>query len=411
MLPTEAQWHSKTVALYTSEDTGLKAQIASRLLFISESNDLPLVLSEKATSYRRITTLWVESRLSSIWLLDFENLEKSTTVLEQWQKKLGMVGGSYRLQADVAPVREFPVNAPSYQVSLDTNFHGANARLFLNQLYKISKLPSVGIKIAILDSGVDVNRSEFNKVKFIDSWDADFQLPGAVPEINQIHGNKIASLLWGSNKLNNTLGISHVAPPITPDAELIAIKSTSPWTSTLLDAFSRAVKSRADIINCSWILPFLHAPLGQYVSYVVNATQSGKNAIVITAESPQIGDQNALGLVSGVISVSSTDFRAQLANSSWSDNATVAVPGYFTVAKGNAESEVFTGTSAATALMTGLVAKLYYLHHELSSDDVIEILRTHSKLNTIRISTTNETKSYRELNFESFVAFLQSSEL
>jgi len=405
--PIETDWKNKIEASFSSQNSPLKVRIASRIIFTTDAENLPSKLVSSANSYRLIGSFWVRDVKQYVWMLNYQRLEQSIEVLRKFQYKYGQIDDFYRLQPDIAPLKEWNIETREYAVSLDSDFEGFNGQVFTQELVKLSQLTSRNVNIGIIDSGMSINSPIFRGIFPIDSWDADFNIPGAVSEYNISHGNKVASLLWGENNIPSN---SKISPSLTQDANLIAIKATMPWTSTLLSAFMRAESKGADIINCSWLISALHAPLAQYLNYIIASPHALKNPIIVAAEHPNIGNSNALSQIKGSISVSSTDFSGQLRNAAWSSRTTIATPSYFRVANGKVGGELFSGTSASTVLVSSLVAKLKYKWPKITSYEVAGILIRYSFLKKVTLKDSNEIKIYRVLDLAAFIKFLSNKD-
>lgn len=408
--PKEANWQQQTEAIFSTQNLPLNVRIANRLIFTTEAVTLPAELISSANSHRLIGSFWVRNVKQYIWLLNYEGLEQSITALRKFQLEYGQLDDFYRLQPDIAPLKKLNIEPREYAVSLDSDFLGPNGQAFTQGLVNLSQLTSKGVNIAIIDSGISINSPVFRGIFLIDSWDADFNIPGAVSEYNRFHGNKVTSLLWGKNHLPPNDVRNKTSPPLTQDANLIAIKATTPWTSTILSAFMRAEKKEADIINCSWLLSVLPAPIAQYLDYIIDSPHALTNPIIVTAEPPSIGVRNAMSQIKGSILVSSTDFIGQLRNVAWSSSTTIATPSYFMVANGNAGGELFSGTSASTALVSSLVAKLKYKWPEMSTHEVSNALIRYSRLKKVALKNSNEIQTYRALDLAAFINFLETKD-
>ena len=123
--------------------------------------------------------------------------------------------------------------------------------LALEKIWPYSK--GKGSRVAVIDTGVSLNLPDLRQTKLRFSWDIDLNIPGAVPEPHQKHGNKVAGLIWAQpDKVQNINKFSlGYAWGIAPYSELIALKLQRPWTSNLLLAFSLAEQQGACLLYTS----------------------------------------------------------------------------------------------------------------------------------------------------------------
>ncbi len=228
------------------------------------------------------------------------------------------------------------------------------------------------IKVAILDSGIDIDHEDLaGQFSYITSV-----VDSSGGEDDDGHGSHVAGIVAGI--ANNGTGIAGIAP----EAELLIIDvftndngDLGTDSATLVEAFSYVVAQDARVVNMS---------LGGYTNYdnalattLENATNAGIVCVAAggnrSTDSPHYpGDYEAC---IAVISTDSDDSRSSF--SDYGDLKDIAAPGgsiYSTYYNGGYHT--LSGTSMASPVVAGVAALVLSVNPDLSVDEVKNILYT-----------------------------------
>lgn len=228
-----------------------------------------------------------------------------------------------------------------------------------------------GVKIAVIDTGVDTAHPDLRgtivrSVNFVDADDRQFR--------RDRHGTEVAGII--AAVANNHEGIVGVAP----GARLLVFKAC--WqlrsdedaarcnTFTLSQALVAALDAHAQVINLSLSGPqdpLLHALL----------LEGLRRGIIIVGAAPAgtQSDDNALMQQNGVIQVASAEITSA-PEAPQQPGTPLRAPGreILTLLPGG-HYDFVSGSSLATAHVTGAVALLLAKHPQLSSNDIYQLLR------------------------------------
>lgn len=386
----------------------IRVKVANRLLLVSSRaislQELP-AQQQKAVAKMELLLHYQQQFVYLLSLNSLEDVLQNMTVLEK------VTGVSY-VQPDMLPMRKASEKASSLLHTLYLNeqtFSVANY-LALEKIWPDTK--GKDSRVAVIDTGVSLNLPDLRQTKLRFSWDIDLNIPGAVPEPHQKHGNKVAGLIWAQpDKVQNidkfTLGY---AWGIAPDSELIALKLQRPWTSNLLRAFSLAEQQEADVINISWLLPWVATPVRNYLQYLTYEARQGKGVVIVAAADPQFRANVGLAALPELLVVSSTDHQGTLADSSWGPSVDIAAASYvLTVSQlPGRRYEQFAKTSSSAALVSGFVALLRSWRPELTAAEIQLLL---SETGTAKIQQVPQGSefSYKVLNAQKVLAELQKN--
>ncbi len=220
-----------------------------------------------------------------------------------------------------------------------------------------------GVRVAVIDTGADTGHPDLRpraavERNFVDSDDRAFRADA--------HGTAVAGVIAAVP--NNHVGIAGIAP----DVQLLAYKAC--WrprpsdmhavcnTFTLAQALEAAIEVRADVINLS-----LAGPSDPLLTRLVQrALASG--AIVIGAVPPGEAHGTFPAGIPGVISVDAAEDEA-------SATATLRAPGHDVLSLApDGHYDFFSGSSLATAEISGIVALLRAGHPHLSAAEATALL-------------------------------------
>lgn len=249
-----------------------------------------------------------------------------------------------------------------------------NMQKTVEQLHK--QATGKGIRIAIIDTGVDTYHSDLGDQilktrNFVDDDPEQFN--------NDIHGTAITGII--AAKPNNDLGIVGLAP----DAELWVLKAC--WqiqqlsdiaecnSFTIASALSVGIDENVDIINLS-----LSGPRDPLVERLIEVAI--KRGIVVVAADPIHSENRYPALLSGVIDVQQVssyekhvNVTEQILLSASLENRTVRVDGtdILTTAPNNG-FEFFSGSSMSTAIVSALGALLLERDGNLDIEKLKQII-------------------------------------
>ncbi len=220
-----------------------------------------------------------------------------------------------------------------------------------------------GVHVAIIDSGVDFEHRDLaaqltGTKNFVDRSKTVFK--------SDIHGTAVAGIIGAT--ANNSQGIVGIAP----ETELIALKACAQKNSgssiavctsfTLAKALNFAIKQEVDIINLS-----LTGPSDALLERLVNKALDS-NILVIGATGKTAADYFP-GKVDGVITVGTITEKIQ-------QPSAILAPGEQIISTSpNDAYDFFTGSSFATAHITGITALIRQHKTDLSAKDIKQLLQ------------------------------------
>jgi subtilisin family serine protease len=228
-----------------------------------------------------------------------------------------------------------------------------------------------GIRVAVIDTGVDTQHPDLTgrtlaTRNYIDDDEAGFR--------NDRHGTQVAGLIAAA--ANNGIGIVGVAP----DVKLLAYKACWQATAsepgrcnsfTLAQALADAMNAKAQVVNLSLVGP--HDPL--LAALIAKAIDAGIVVVGAASGDPRYGFPAGLPRVVAVTESESAAADTALIRAPARDIVTLVPHGHYDFAS---------GSSLATAQVTGVVALLLAKNQKLGVDE----LRTMLAQSTARHDTT-----------------------
>lgn len=383
----------------------IRVKVANRLVLVSSK---ALSLQHLPAPQQKVITqleLLLQYRDQFIYLLNVNTLSDALRAGSELQQLPGLL----YVQPDLLPLRRSAENTPSLLNVLYSNEQTFSVAdyLALDKLWPLTR--GEGSRVAVIDNGVSLNLPDLRQVKLRYSWDIDFNMPGAVPEPNQKHGNKVAGLIWAQpDKVHNISKFAlGYAWGVAPEAELIALKLLRPWTSNLLNAFYKAEQQGADVINISWLLPWVATPVLHYLNYLTYEARQGKGIVVVVAAEPQYRENVGLAALPELLVVSSTDHRGTLADASWGASVDIAAASYVLTVSQLPEHdyEMFAKTSSSAALVSGFVALLRSWRPDLTATE-IQLLLAETGTEKKQQVPQGPVFSYKALNASEVVSEL-----
>jgi subtilisin family serine protease len=224
-----------------------------------------------------------------------------------------------------------------------------------------------GVRIAVIDTGLDTAHPEFKgRITGIRNF-VDRDMDGFNADV---HGTAVAAVIAAAS--NNGVGLIGVAP----DASLIGLKAC--WQSdrassgalcntfTLAKALNFAIDQGVDVINLS-----LGGPEDALLTRLVN-TALQRNAVVVGAASPKWPGGFPAG-VKGVVAVrNGSEPQADEIAAHY-----LSAPGNQVLsAKPRNEYDFYSGSSFATAQVTGVTALIRQRRPDASGATILDLLTT-----------------------------------
>lgn len=221
------------------------------------------------------------------------------------------------------------------------------------------------VDIAVIDTGIDTAHPDLmNQVVEV----RDFSQQPAT-DIADIHGTAVAGIIAAAEK--NGVGIAGVAP----GARLHALKACWPEqlnrpeaicnSFTLALALNSAIESKVKVVNMSLAGP--HDPLLELL-----ITKGISQGILFTASLPlNKGEHSFPATVPGVIAVSSESSSFGIV----AQNSVVAPGDKLLTTLPQGTYNFVTGSSYATAVISGLVALILEIDPEIKVPDIMKAVR------------------------------------
>jgi hypothetical protein len=231
-----------------------------------------------------------------------------------------------------------------------------------------------GVRVAVIDAGLDSNHPSLTKkvAEFVDVTGT-----GWTPDA---HGTLVAGVIAADG------GDPGAPLGIAPGAALVAVKSCVAlsirqaaarcWSSTLARGIDAASRRNIQVMNLS-----VGGPEDRLLTRMVEAAASKGIAVVSAAGNDgPTGKPSYPAALEHVIAVTAVDADSQLYGRATQGRfIDVAAPGVDILSTGpGGRSQIFSGTSAATAFTTGAVALLLQ-RSKLTPADVATLLRSTAK--------------------------------
>lgn len=244
-----------------------------------------------------------------------------------------------------------------------------------------STLTGKGVKIAIIDTGVDVTHPDL-KVKggfcSLDETISTSPCTNSYIDDNG-HGTHVAGVIGA---IDNQIGLVGVAP----GAELYAVKALdsegSGTTSTVMAAIDWAIRNNMDIINMSLTTPYtdlgIKAMIDEaYANGILVIAAAGNKGTVAGTEENVLYPAKFPSVI-GVASISRYNTRS--VTSSTGSEVELSAPGemiYSTLPSGR--YGYMTGTSMAAPFVAGVAALYKEKYPALSSQQIRTLLQKNAK--------------------------------
>lgn len=243
------------------------------------------------------------------------------------------------------------------------------------------------VNIAIIDDGILLKHPALAHITPLFSYDVQSQSLDAQHKTKlDGHGTRIAGVLFAKDANNRVSGMA-------ADANLIAIRSPSGWTSETLLSLQLAQLAGADLINCSWDMVVLVEPIADAIRHLSMNGREGKGTVVVFSagnDGQHIHKSMVNIAASGALLVGALDTSgAPLVSSNYGEGVNVWANGQkvITLSKRGGYS-VVAGTSLAAATTTGMAAQIMAADSSLDTSQIIVALTKKAETD----KTTNNGK-------------------
>lgn len=257
--------------------------------------------------------------------------------------------------------------------------------------WKITK--GAGIKVAVIDTGIDASHPDLQESV---SMGIDVSGLGSEDGLSPIgenffHGTLVASLLAGRGHDKNS-GVIGTAPEATLLSASMAFGADAPDTDEqVAKAIRWSVDQGAKVINLSltrnsadWPISWDNAFQYAFDHDVVVVAAAGNRA----SGTEQVG---APATIPGVLVVAGVDRNANVSTQASTEGLTIAVSAPATDLVGaypGGDYKIWSGTSGAAPLVSGLVALVRAEYPQLDANNVINrIIKTATKIDGQDYST------------------------
>ncbi len=272
-----------------------------------------------------------------------------------------------------------------------------------------------GIKIAIIDDGLDITHPEIND-SIIATYDIRTRTVNvAHTSVFGYHGTAVTGIIGARF---NRIGIQGIASK----SKIIFLKHRENMSdSETIELFNKAKNLGADVINCSWGTYDVSESVKEVIQDLAINGRNGKGVVIVFAvgnDSQDMGNDESA--IPEVIAVGSTDIdnlRAWYSN--YGENLDVLAPGGFdvgiTTLDNMGENGVgtlnddyllakdensFIGTSASAPIVSGVIALMLEKNPNMTRTEVEKVLQGKSdKIGNLNyVNGFNEYYGYGKIN-------------
>jgi subtilisin family serine protease len=289
----------------------------------------------------------------------------------------------------------------AYGIDKDAHIHGEQS---------LKNFTGKGVRVAIIDTELDVNHKEFEKSKITAINSRDLSSNVSCKNC-ATHGTAVTGII-ASNI--NGFGLRGIAPEV----EILFIKLDLNGylsDSEIIDAFDIAAEYGADVINCSWGTNDLSPILKERI---VEIAKEIPVVFSVANDGAEIGNDETS--IDEVISVGSTDSdNLRAIYSSFGESLDILAPGGFQLGittidiGGNflraEDKNSFRGTSASAPIVTGLIALILEKNPNLRVEEIETLLKSGSdKIGTLEYKNgRNLYYGFGKVNFDKTLKLVQ----
>lgn len=263
-----------------------------------------------------------------------------------------------------------------------------NAREAWGTVYGSGKNYGSPIIIAIIDTGVNYNHEDLKDRVLRDNFGNivgyDFVDNDNDPMDNNGHGTAIASIAAAAG--NNNIGMAGVIW----DAKIMPIRILDNDgvgdVNKIKSAIRFAADNGANVINLSIVSNAYDASLTEDLTYAYNkgavlvAAAGNDNSSLTNYPRSPISNDGDRNIVIGVGAVNSADQK--LDRSNYGKGVDISAPGtnilsaYYNKTNSKSEYNLVSGTSAATAVVSGAAALIKNYHRDWTNKSITDIILT-----------------------------------
>jgi len=257
-----------------------------------------------------------------------------------------------------------------YKIDKNASIHSADI---------LTKHNAKGITIAIIDDGIDLNHEDL-KNAIIQYFDANRTTKCTMKDKHNFHGTKVIGIIAARKNSKGIMGLAS-------GANIVFLKYKQNMSSDeFVLLFQKAIEYGADVINCSFIKFALTKKAINKINKITKKARNLKGVPIIFAAGN--GNQNAyfdILKIPQVITVGATNSKNRRAwYSNFGKNLDIMAPGgnklgITTLTSDNLylrcnQKNRFTGTSAAAAIVTGVIALMLEKNPTLTAEEIKKIL-------------------------------------
>ncbi len=252
-----------------------------------------------------------------------------------------------------------------------------------------------GIKVAVIDQGIDLNHQDLRDNIYPMSYDTESKTSPS--KVYGSHGTHCAGIIAAVR--NNGIQVVGVAP----DAKLMSVSNSLTWStnleSNLANGISWAWKNGADVISCSWWCE-QNDLLEDAIDDAVTKGREGKGCVFVKSAGNTYGSISYPGDYSqDVLAVANMTINGTLsASSGHGTNLFVTAPGTNILSTiPNNQVAKKSGTSMACPHVAGLAALILERNPSLTAKKVREIIAKNTKkVGSISYSTNKNYGTWNE---------------
>lgn len=287
----------------------------------------------------------------------------------------------------------------------------------------LGKLTGSGVKIAIIDDGLDVTHEDLNSSIFY-TYDISTKTSDVSHNAqNEYHGTAVTGIIGARA---NSKGIYGIASK----SQIIFLKYREYMSdSETIELFDKANELGADIINCSWGTNDVSQAVKDKIVNLATYGRDGKGTVIVFANGNSNQDMgNDESSIPEVISVGATNkYNLRTWYSNYGTYLDVLAPGGYTVGittldprGSNGVSSLdenynlyndpysFIGTSASAPIVSGIIALMLEKNPNLTRSEIENTLKNSSdKIGTIPyIDGRNDYYGYGKINFTKIISLI-----
>lgn len=246
-----------------------------------------------------------------------------------------------------------------------------------------------GIKVAVVDHGIDLNHQDLRDNIYPMSYDTETKTSPS--KLYGNHGTHCAGIIAAVR--NNGIQVVGVAP----DAKLMSVSNSLTWSTNLeanlANGINWAWENGADVISCSWRC-YKNELLEEAIDNAVTKGREGKGCVFVKSAGNTGGPISYPGDYSqDVLAIANMTINGALSTSSChGDNLLVTAPGTNILSTiPNNQIAKKSGTSMACPHVAGLAALILERNPSLTAKKVREIIAKNTKKVGTRPYNINKT--------------------